>query len=183
MTQTVAPPRAAAHLQEPCDPRSVAVRLWFWCSLAAIAVAHLLKFPALHAYVLANVDQAPRLDELPPEMLDAALTAGTSMGVALSLILSLVALVIVRRAGLRARAQRPAPLPVFPFWLSGVAVVGLVLPDLITAATGVIHPWVTPVFQFAYPAAVAAAILLAPGPERARFRLVDVAVAGFLPFV
>lgn len=63
------------------------------------------------------------------------------------------------------------------------AVVGLVLPDLITAATGVIHPWGTPVFQFAYPAAVVAAILLAPGPERARFRLADVAVAAFLPFV
>lgn len=183
MTQTVTPPRAAADLQDPGDPRPAAVRLWFWCSLAAIAVAHLLKFSALHAYVLANIDQAPRLDELPPEMLGAALTAGTSMGLALSLILSLVALVIVRRAGMRARAQRPARLRVFPFWLSGVAVVGLVLPDLITAATGVIHPWSTPLFLFVFPAAVVAATLLAPGPERARFRLVDVAVAAFLPFV
>nr|WP_300150683.1 hypothetical protein [Propionicimonas sp.] len=157
-------------------------RLWFWTTAAAVAAAQAAKYPVLHAYVAANIDQGPDLADLPADMLATALAAGSAMGLALSLVVSLVALAVLRRLGSRSRPER-LRRHVFPFWLSGVATVGLVVPDLLTAVTGVLHPWTTPAFLLVYPAAAVAAVFLAPGPRRARFRLADAALVAVLPFV
>ncbi|MFT3861442.1 hypothetical protein [Micropruina sp.] len=134
-------------------------------------------------HVLANLDKAPDLGDIPPDMLAGALTIGTVMGLALGLILSLVALGLIRRLASRLPTRHPDSAVVFPSWLSGVALAGLTVPDLITAATGVIQPWTTPLFLVAYPALVILAMLSSPRPVRARYRIADFALAAFLPFV
>lgn len=157
-------------------------RLWFWTTAVAVAAAQAAKYPVLHAYVVTNIDQGPDLADLPADMLATALSAGSAMGLGLSLAVSLIALAVLRRLGSRTRPTR-LRRHVFPFWLSGIATVGLVVPDLITAATGVLHPWTTPAFLLVYPVTAVAAAFLAPGPRRVRFRLADAALIAVLPFV
>lgn len=179
MTQAAEGTRVAAVPR--VGPAPTPERAWFWASAALIAAAHVVKYPALHHYVLANAGQGPELDELPPDMVATALAVGSGMGLALSLMLSLVALAIVRWLGTRSRPAERAGR-IFPFWLSGVGTMGLTVPDLITAATGTIHPWTTLPF-LVYPAVILAACWLAPAPRRARFRLADLALAGVLTLV
>ena len=174
VTSPPAPPRAAG-------PRQYEKR-WFWFSAVLIAVANALKYPALHHYVVANAGHGPDMAELPADMVDAALAVGAGTGLALSLLLSLVALAAIRWFGTRSRPLA-GTRRVLPFWLSGVATIGLVVPDLLTAATGAINPWTTLPFLLVYPALVIAACRWAPGPRQARFRLADVALAVALPFV
>lgn len=159
-------------------------RGWFWGTAALIALAQAVKYPTFHSYVVANLGQGPDVDGLPAEMVDGAVTVGSGAGLTLSLMLSLVALAALRWAGLKALPPTPRPgRTVFPFWLAGLGTVGLVVPDLISAATGTVQPWTTAAFLIGYPATVVLAVLLSPAPAHARFRLVDVAVAAFLPFV
>lgn len=155
---------------------------WFWLSVAAIGIAQALKFPAVHAFVLSNLDKAPDTSGLPADMLDTALSVGTGAGLLLGFFISVLGLTLIRALS-RNTPQITAKRHLFPGWLLGLGVVGLVVPDLLTAATGTIYPFASWTFALVYPLVALASVWASPAPQRPARRVVDLGLFFALPFV
>lgn len=157
-------------------------RGWSGVAITAIVLVHAAKYPAMRHFIEANLHEGPDTDHLSPEMLAVSLNVGTVLGLSLSATISLLVFGMIRKHSARFTTVGGAPKPL-PQWLYGVAVVGLVVPDLISAATGVISVTST-VYHFAiYLPVAAVAIVASPSPRDRRLRLVDVILIVALPFV
>lgn len=181
---TPSDPPAVAEVPTDTGPRPVlpsrAARRWCLATAATVVAAHALKYPAMRAYVEANLGHGPDTTGIPADLLQTALQLGTAFGLLLGVGVSLLALSLVCR--LSSRLTR-GPGRVVPGALLGVVLVGLVIPDLVTAATGNVSPITHPAFYAAYLPLAGAAVWLSPSPPRPRWRVVDALLLAVLPFV
>ncbi len=157
-------------------------RGWSWVAIATIVLAHVAKYPAMRRFIESNLHEGPDTDYMSPEMVAVSLDIGTVLGLSLSATISLLVFGMIRKHSARFTKVGGAAKPL-PHWLYGVTLVGLVIPDLISASTGVISVTSTPYHFAIYLPLVAAAVVASPAPKDPRLRLVDVGLIVALPFV
>lgn len=157
-------------------------RAWLCVVLIAVVLAHVAKFPTMRDYLDTNAHRGPDTSDASPQLVSASLDVGAALGLFLSVVIGVFIVIAVHRRAPRS-GKVSANRPLFPYWLSGVVLVGLVVPDLVSAATGVITVTSTSVFYIAYIPLAGLALALSPAPKARRLRLLDVVLLIALPFV
>lgn len=168
----------------PVSLGTVFSRLWPWLVVTALAVVQWAKFSTVLSFIRSQANDAPDAGDMAPEIYDAALRVGTSLGLVIACIIG--SLLILMTRDVLARATSPQPRSasqVLPTWGSGVLAVGLLVPDLCSATTGHILPLDQPLFWAVYVPSVAVAVVLAPSPKHRGLRAVDLLMALLLPLV
>ena len=155
-------------------------RIWLLGSALAIGIVQIIKYPAMFHFVLANREHGPDMSDLPAGMAEKALEVGTGLGLTVSWVIGVLALVLVRRFAI---ARSGAKGRLFPGWLMGPVLIGLTFPDLLTAVTGEVNLVTKPLFCVAYIPLMGVAVWLSARPRNKILRMVDVGLVLLLPFV